>query len=187
MKTLNLHLAASKDDLHPQMQYIAIQSREKVVVTDAHIMIWGTFDDLFGFNDMDDHIAELLDSSIYIHKDEYKKIANKQLIQIMDVDSGRKELRFLDYKLQQHIVRYETDIEFVNWEHVIPTSMEHINSIGVNMELMNRLYSICKTRDTKTLNFELQFHGSNKAIKFNGGNDSVGGINAIIMPWIYYS
>lgn len=182
MKSLNLHLAASKDDLRPQMQYIAIQSKEKVCVTDANILIWGTFEDLFLLSDLDETINNLLDSGIYIHKDEYKKIANKDLLTISDVDQERKELRFMDVKLNQYVVGYETDVDYINWESVIPTSMEEINSILLNMELMNRLYSVCKPRDTKLCKFDLQFHGQTRAIKLKGAFDSTFGINALIMP-----
>ena len=185
MKTLNYHLLASNDDLRPQLQYIALETKEYTVCTDAHVLMYAPFHDVFGIEPTEE-LERLLENSIYIHKDEYKKIANKD-ISAVDVDFDRNELRFTEHKKGTlYLVRYEEtlDSKYPHWKEIIPRE-DHSDAINHNcfdLALLVKIYNVIKPR-TKLTQIDAAYHGVNKAISFEAKDkDVLPNTKGIYMP-----
>ena len=188
MKTLNYHLLASNDDLRPSMQYIALQTKDYTVCTDANVLMYAPFHDVFGIEPTEE-LETLLEQTIYIHKDEYKKIANKDIIDIQ-VDEDRNELRFTeDKKGTLYTVRYETEIgAYPTWKSVIPDedSKDAIEHNCFDLALLVKIYNVIKPR-TKSTQIDAAYHGINRAITFEAKDkDMLPDTKGIYMP-CYYS
>lgn len=189
MKTLNYHLLASNDDLRPSMQYIALQTKDYTVCTDANILMYAPFHDVFGVEPTE-ALETLLEQTIYIHKDEYKKIANKDIADVQ-VDENRNELRFIENKKwTTYTVRYETELDskYPNWEAVLPdqNSKDAVEHNCFDLAFLVKIYNVIKPR-TKMTHIDATYHGVNKAITFQPKDkDMLPYTKGIYMP-CYYS
>lgn len=188
MKALNLHLIASKDDLRPALNYIKLESMDTIVVTNGHILLKSDFETIFGINPqiVEDEtlLHNVVNSGILIHRDEYKKIANKMLIDYVETDEERQEIRFRDNKQNVYVVKYEKGNKetFPDWRSVYRewTDFEPIDGIAFGLPVLESLVQCLKP--VKIQSIGMRFKNVNGSVALKIRTIDANEITGVVMP-----
>ena len=191
MKALNLHLIASKDDLRPALNYIKLESMDTVVVTNGHILLVSDFETIFGINPQiveDETILHnVVNSGILIHRDEYKKIANKMLIDYVETDEERQEIRFRDNKQNVYVVKYEKGDQYTypDWRRVARdwTDFEPIDGIAFGLPVLESLVQCLKPVKISSIGFRFKSRNGSSVLRIKTADARY--ITGVIMPVVW--
>ena len=165
-----LDLACSKNEFKISHQYVKV-SKEYVVATDAHILVYFNTGDVFGSD-----FTETIEGDFYIHFEDWKKIIKGEVFSL-DGDT----LTAINPKANRPVlIRVDRDINYPKWISVIPSEgmVESINSIKLDSY---RLDIIAKIIDPLKRGLELTFNGKSRPIGITSIDSEHLG-KAIIMP-----
>lgn len=173
---MKLDLICGRDDLRPEMTHVKV-TKEVMVATNAHVI--GVIPTKLMFSE--DFIAEIPESGILIHYEDWKKLSSSENV----VWKSEDVIRVI-YKGSKRDVLIQVDNEdnvgkFPNWEAVFPTEQMRtceLNKVGLNLKLALDLQNAL---GLSTL--ALQFSGASKAIYVSPiSKDLDDGRYGLIMP-----
>lgn len=180
MKFPKLELVCSPDELRPLMNHVLV-TKENIVATDAHILIVHRTASLF-----DKEFIRDMPDQFLIHKLNWKDIATGDVHKCSYIPIRHLILtKFNTGKELYSPVHPSNELDgriYPDWEKVIPNKPVKLNSIGINLALIERL------RKALILDYErsecsLTFHGTEKAIIIQAHqSDSFAVLMPVMMP-----
>jgi hypothetical protein len=166
--TLNMNLACSKDDLRPVLQHVYFDSGF-MLATEGHILVKAAVQH---FSHFDKSEVDTLNGK-FIHKNTFKKIIACE--QVIITENGVQDLATKDVYAFSNVEQ-----KYPNFDSVIPTKVEAIESIGINPKIAATLMKVLSNPEITTI--KLEFSGVNKGIKITTPGYNEGTIYCVLMP-----
>lgn len=167
MSTLRLDNFLTVKGISEFSHYVELSSN-KIVATNSHILIKSTIEDVFGC-ELANLRNRLEQGNIYIHKNEWKKISNKEIMDCIVISESADKLflQFEDYKGSSILVAAVKNIhfKFPDPDKVIPSedSSVSMSEFGMDLEQLNKIHSSL-TRRIGIKAFKIKLNGEKKAM-----------------------
>lgn len=155
--TLKLQHFLDKNGIAEYSEYVKLSS-DNICATNGRMIIKSTIEDTFGTY-LPNLNKWLVDNGpIFIHCDEWRKIANKNVVAVICTphdDSNEPLLQFKTNKTAISIKYTKDNIRFPQVDAVIPKESKSISKISLDIDLISRVQ---KALSVKRLNNRLSFH-----------------------------
>jgi len=182
-KSLNIHLLAGDLKHNKELDYIYIDDQKNVIVCNGISALKSTASDTFGDScNFDDIFSQY--GRIFIHKDEYKKISNKELLRVNIVSQNNNDL-YLEFLTKTTNITIKATVQQFSFfdcllkEGFFETIKKQIDAIGLNMDQLEYFNQAIKPR---SLNQPTLFNFTSKTEKILIKNLSLQNTVFMLLP-----
>lgn len=182
-KSLSLHLLAKGANYKKDLDYIYIDDQKNVIACNSISALKSNLSDTFGDSCKFDEIF-LQYRRIFIHKDEHKKISNKELLRVGIVSKNNNDL-YLEFLTKTTNITIKATIEDFNFfdmffktDFFAPNKKE-IDAIGLDL---NQLESFNQAIKPRSSNQPTVFNFTSKTDKILIKNLSLPNTVFILLP-----
>ena len=189
-----IHLSASKDALHPAMQYVQFCTLPAgpqgpgglyAVATDAHTLFWLNVSEVLSN-------PEILPAEFYLHADQYKKLTGSK-VYLIGYNQDQKTIQTMDKAGNTLDVLPYLDVEgmqngpgrYPQWTAILPTDPNTQltgGQIGLSPKLIGRAAQIMDAGP-----WVVTFRDANRAAIIQYWNEENGTAQGLIMPLMLHN